>query len=100
MSDLISRKALIEEMTEEYKKHYAGTGKSEEFTIAMNIVNEQPVAYDIDKVVKRLENQREGYRIREIEMLRKGYEYDSKLYHLNQLCFEKAIDIVRKGGVE
>lgn len=42
MSDLISRSALLEKMTEEYKKYYAGTGTGYDFTIAMNMVQQQP----------------------------------------------------------
>ena len=98
MSDLISRQAVIDIVQKE-KQFVDG----EAYHILRQIeeaVYDLPTAYDLDKVVKRLDNQREGYRIREIEMLRKGYEDDSKPYRLNQLCFTKAIDIVKRGGKE
>ena len=42
MSRLIDADVLYEEMTNEYRKHYAGTGTGYDFTIAMNIVQKQP----------------------------------------------------------
>jgi hypothetical protein len=42
MSRLIDANALYEKMIEEYKKHYACTGTGYDFTIAMNMVQQQP----------------------------------------------------------
>ena len=42
MAELIDKGALYDAMTEEYKKHYAGTGKGYDFTIAMQMVQNQP----------------------------------------------------------
>jgi hypothetical protein len=98
MSDLISRSALIEAMTEVYKKHYAGTGKSEDFTIAMEMVRKQPTAYDVEKVVAELE---EHLLVVEIEDEHIIPESDvDEYFELDVVAMSDAIDIVKRGGVE
>lgn len=92
MDDLISRSALIEAMTEVYKKHYAGTGKSEDFTIAMEMVRKQPTAYDVEKVVA------------DIQAFAECNEDCKKNFYYGQGCsaclWNKIMGIVRKGGVK
>ena len=48
MAELIDKGALYDAMTEEYKKHYAGTGKGYDFTIAMQMVQNQPTTTEAD----------------------------------------------------
>lgn len=86
MARYIDADALIEKMTEEYKKHYAGTGKGYDFTIAMEMVRNQPTAYDVDAVIAELEensNVKLGY---------VGYTYSIGL--------GAAKEIVKRGGVQ
>ena len=52
MNDLISRKALIEDI----KKYVSGTPLQEMFE---TIIDNQPTAYDVDKVVEWLEDDRQ-----------------------------------------
>lgn len=93
-NDLISRKALIEELADVYRKYYAGTGKGEEFTIAIQKVCEQPNVYNVDKVVEQLEE----YKVimlspTTMDCFGKECEHNDCL-----VCvFEKAIKVV-KGG--
>jgi hypothetical protein len=58
MSDLISRKSLFKAMEEKYKIAEATgmypTGLCEAFIIIDNIIREQPIAYDADKVVNAI----------------------------------------------
>lgn len=49
MNDLISRKALLKDI----KKYVAGTPLQEMFE---TIIDNQPTAYDVNKVVEQLEN--------------------------------------------
>ena len=51
----------------------------------IQMINEQPIAYDVSKVVAELEEEKEIVK-----------EYDK--YHCS-VRLDKAIDIVRKGGV-
>ena len=98
MSDLISRNALIKEI-ETLKVHVtglrAGKGVLSEFEqkyreTIVRVVEEQPTAYDVEKVVEKLDDM-------------SGIQFDGK-YESYQLdwCIEinKAIEIVRKGGKE
>ena len=63
-----------------YLQEYLGYGH------AIPWVDAQPTAYDVEKVVKQLEEEKEIVK-----------EYDK--YHCS-VRLDKAIDIVRKGGVE
>ena len=86
MGDLISRKALIEALSKSHN-HHANNSREESLLIRdIAIVKEQPTAYDIEKVVERLEKSAHV----EIVGLFNEYEY---------LYLEEAIEIV-KGGAE
>lgn len=54
----------------------------------MDIIKEQPTAYDIEKVVAELEKLKNTGSVTKTEML------------ITKACVNKAINIVRKGGVE
>ena len=81
MSRLIYDDKLIETLRESQN-----TGK-ESFSIDLIIecINDQPTAYDLDKVVRELEE----YIPQEIEMSHERY--------LQYLALDKAIEIVKRG---
>ena len=60
MSDLISRSALLEEIKRELERGRANDpffdGTLFHYTGIKAIIENQPTAYDVDKVVKELEN--------------------------------------------
>lgn len=95
-NDLISRKALIEKLADVYRKNYAGTGKGEEFSIAIQKVCEQPNAYDVDKVIEQLEKCKAiMLSPTTMDCFGKECEHNDCL-----VCvFEKAIEVV-KGGIK
>ena len=94
MSDLISRSALLDDMQKELEKAVNDEDMTEFdckvlMTSALalkNFVNRQPTAYNVDNVVAELEALRKV----EVDMI-SGY---------CQSTISKAIEIVRKGGVE
>ena len=87
MSDLISRKALLEDM-----KHFCrGNCRNCDWSTFLandehcGLIDRQPTAYDIDKVVERLEE------ASELD--------DSPMYEpIEMVELEKAIEIVKSGG--
>ena len=83
MSDLISRSELI--------KHFNTIQQQEcaialDFVAAIDEIKEQPTAYDVDKVVKELEDSSKIY-------CEEYNQRDGNLYLLD------AIEIVKQGGV-
>lgn len=88
MSDLISRSALIEK-TNDYISH-TDERNSEHYVCKRikKIIEDAPTAYDLDKVVRELEE----YIPQEIEMSHERY--------LQYLALDKAIEIVKRGGVK
>ena len=66
---------------------------------AITMVNAQPTAYDVGKVVAELEQQTEQYKRRALELVEKSIE--AGIHNKGKACsYEHAIEIVRKGGVE
>ena len=81
MSDLISRKALLEALSESHK-HHASNSREESLLIRdIAIVKEQPTAYDPEKIVEQLENAPHA-------------ENDGWVW------LDDAIEIVKSGGME
>nr|DAM77003.1 MAG TPA: hypothetical protein [Caudoviricetes sp.] len=56
----------------------------------LNLINRQPTAYDPDKVVEQLENERKFWE----------NAYDSNLGKEKARSYEHAIEIVKGGGVD
>ena len=54
----------------------------------IDIIKNQPTAYDIDKVVKELEKSKDKGSVTKTEML------------ITKACFDKAIEIVKHGGAD
>ena len=63
-------------------------------------VEEQPTAYDVEKVVEELERQAEQERNRGFECEQKGYSAMADKHYGKYCSYEYATEIVRKGGVE
>jgi hypothetical protein len=95
MSDLISRSALLDDMQKELEKAVNNENMTEFdckvlMTSALalkNFVNRQPTAYDVEKVVAELEEE-------------KTMAYDKCDGGSSYKTYSQAIDIVRKGGTE
>ena len=80
MGDLISRSALLEALKAS-REHHAETSRDLSLLCRCeNIVREQPIAYNVDKVVEQL-------------------KANSKTM-MPVIPTEKAIEIVKAGGVE
>ena len=79
MGRLIDADALIEEAKELHV---------DDFMLVLGMVNKQPTAYDVEKVVEELE---ENQKI--------VFHFDGRK-PIQSIDYEKAIEIVRKGGVE
>ena len=85
MSDLIDRRKVLNWL-ENYKFEFcAEVGKEREYNFVENLIKgieNEPIAYDVEQVVKELEN------------------ISVQIYgEFNVLGLERAIDIVRGGGV-
>lgn len=90
MSDLISRSSVIKEM-EKLKQEVnmpVDIVWNNLLKVCIDTVNEQPTAYDVDKVVKELED---------YQMWKGFMIYD--LTHREREIIRKAIEIVKGGGV-
>lgn len=88
MSDLISRKLVLDKL-KDFSDMYT---LEEEARIVLEtivrIVTEQPTAYSVSKVVAELEKLKNTGSVTKTEML------------ITKACVNKAIDIVKRGGVE
>ena len=65
----------------------------------IQLLDKQPTAYDVEKVVEELEQERERARVGSIEAVRRGMAISSDNHLIKKRSFEKAIEIVRKGGI-
>lgn len=93
MSDLISRKALMEEIEELLKSPYAKDYKVKEaIEITRDLcVKQAPTAYDMEKVMKRLEELYVNVRDR--------YKVSGDLYNSGAVsAFDLAIQAVEAGS--
>ena len=112
MSDLISRSALLKYFEEEKEKIKVDSEKyhiHEEAVAGMeaalqaitNKVNEMPTAYDIEKVVAELEEEKE---ISCADFTKYVNEYnpclDDEYDDFFHKGLERAIEVIRKGGAE
>ena len=60
-------------------------------------IDEQPTAFDVDKVVEQLEKEESKARLELMEDRKTTFEFSSKC---RLKAYEKAIKIVKDGGVE
>jgi hypothetical protein len=88
---LIDANELIEALRESHK-HHANNSKEESLLMRdIAILNEQPTAYDIDKVVEQLEEELKTY-------VDASNIFVQEIYDGMVFGMEKAIEIVKKGG--
>lgn len=96
---LIDADALIKTKQEEYSYYDITDSEFED------LVNSQPTAFDTEKVIEQLENEKERYEKDRAWWSEHSWK-DSCVYNECDMndrksdCFEEAIDIVKKGGVE
>ena len=65
-----------------------------------DIINEQPTAYDVEKVVAELEKEKEIHTNHYNISIYKDFPDVKQRYEQIQLVISKLIDIVKRGGVE
>lgn len=101
--DLISRKALLEEL-EEFRMLITDSANAMALTVMdetkksiMRIIDEQPTVYNKEKVLDQLEKCRD---IMLSPVSKNCFEEECKYNDCTVCVFEKAIRIVQKGGVE
>ena len=94
MSDLISRRALIKHFEAiQQEEHVVGL----EFVATIDEIKEQPTAYDIDKVVEKLEERKALYE-RLVGYESKNGTSTEKNQHIKAIdVLNDAIEIVKAG---
>lgn len=68
------------------------------FEAVLNALNEQPTAYDVDKVLEQLEKEKDMHTLGYNLSLYKDKEIKDK-YKTVMIVLDEVIEIVRKGGV-
>lgn len=84
---LIDADTLIKDLSYLYTKNHIPVDMRARETLST--VMEQPTAYDVDKVVEQLENERKFWE----------NAYDSNLGKEKARSYEHAIEIVKAGGI-
>lgn len=89
---LIDADLLLSQIGNRYdeKKDIVPDNLAEGFVQMEKLIKEQPTAYDVDKVVEQLENERKFWE----------NAYDSNLGKEKARSYEHAIEIVKGGGVD
>lgn len=105
MSDLISRSCAIENIWDVFNSYANDSQRFDEyeteainnaFTVLQKTIENQPTAYDPDKVVAELEERRSEYEIHS----ENAPDVASAVYRKGVMRgYEYSQDIVRKGGV-
>ena len=97
MSDLISRSKVISVL--EYLEEHSLTGKIY-ISNAIYILENQPTAYSVDKVVEELEERKRLHK-RLVAYENKNGTVTEKYQHIKAIdVLNDAIDIVKQGGKE
>ena len=94
MSRMIEEDALIKELLTENQRCVTSTGQELTMNMIVSFINNQPTAYDVEKVVAELESKRH------CRELTNYYGDVIGVRNIDTIKIDKAIDIVRKGGVE
>jgi hypothetical protein len=109
MSDLISRKAvmnylreqqanvIIEQSKENYVTYEATKGMLSSVDAFMNFIVQLPAAYDVDKVVEQLQQMKARYFL---TIANTGNETLDKIYEEVGNSIDKATEIVKEGAVK
>lgn len=61
----------------------------------INVIDTEPTAYDIDRVIEQLQRQIDQYRRRAKEANQRGYTHESYHNHGKACSYECALEIVR-----
>lgn len=101
MSDLISRGELLKRFLVNKDGHRIPERDCDNFEVTVSIkdvktiIKEQPTAYDIDKVVEKLEHKKE-----EVQRMRNTCIAlsDLEVCDIENVTYERAIEIVKQGG--
>lgn len=102
-NDLISRNKLLDEIRDFFKGQSAifqatASGFDEQIE---KMIMEQPVAYDLDKVVEQLEQQKNQYFRRSEEIKSKfGENAESQRNYSKACSYEFAAEIIKSGRIE
>lgn len=99
MKDLISKQAVITLL----KRENAKRRDIEEVLITernIELIRDMPVVFNVEKVMEEFEQQAEKYRNRGFEHEQKGFSAMADKYYAKQYIYLRAIDIVKRGGVE
>jgi len=93
INDLISRSALMQSLRNNVL-----------VDVTPNLeqaIEEQPTAYDVDKVVEQLEQQKNQYFRRSDEIKNRfGENFESHRLFSKACSYDNAIQIVKSGGIE
>lgn len=94
-----------DELLESFRKCYSGHMGMENSDSTMmiksicKIINEQKTAYDIENVVKKLEEKKEQYVLKAEKWKNKGDETENKLMNIAMTnmasCYKDAVEIVK-----
>ena len=93
----MSRLIDADELIKYIKIWEIGTSISSDQKEFIDCVNNQPTAFDLDKVVEQLEKEESKATLRLMEDRKTAFEFSSKC---RLKAYKKAIKIVKDGGVE
>ena len=94
---LIDADKLIEELKENYDECELQTVL--EYFGIYEFIKEQPTAFDVDKVVKKLEVLRANHYRRYDDYMKEGQKDLGKKHLIKFNAYDKAIEIVKAGGL-
>ncbi|RKJ46551.1 hypothetical protein D7X98_04130 [bacterium 1XD8-76] len=94
-NDLISRNALLKKMTDRTFSSYL-----HEYRHYQNTVKDMPTAYDVDKVVERLEENAEYFQSEADGLAQVGNWGTAADLEGRAKAYRDAVEIVKSGGIE
>lgn len=98
---LIDADALVKELLTENQKCITSTGHELTMNMIVSFINYQPTAYDVEKVVAELEEEREySYADFEEYVQEKSHCLDAEYDDYFHRGLERAVVIVKRGGRE
>lgn len=105
-NDLISRSALLEEINN-FSMRITGSANAMAITIMEEtkksiekLIDEQPTAYNVDKVVERLEEEARYNQSEANELAQHGDYGTATMFQGIAKGYKYSADIVKSGGVE
>lgn len=103
MGRLIDADALIEVIKESRPLNWTDSEselqEDADYNHFIEMVKEQPTAYDVEKVVAELEREKELHKEHYNISIYKDFPDVKQRYKQIQLVLDKAIEIVKRGGV-